>query len=190
MGTDKRTRIKRPEFSPSPEAMAWAKAEEARGDAEKSNGFKNFSERRWLGFLGEWYFARWLRMLGIPFQRHGGSNTSVDFVVRDRTVGVKCCGANGGFTDNHVVNVYERHRELSPEILYFVGHIGLELPTTILMLGSLAREEYFDQATFIPAGGKLNPVTVAENDVWNLPVGKLRPPPSIPAKENPATGRG
>lgn len=165
-----------PSFTPSKRAIEWARAEEAAGDANKTNGFTNFSDRRWTGFLGEWYFGRWLQERGVVFRRLGGNDTNIDFIVGKLKVGIKTCGAAGSFSDQHVVNVYDRHRESSPERLFFVGHVGLETVRSVVMLGGLGRDEFFNRATFVPAGGMLNPTTVAENDVWNLPVGDLAPP--------------
>lgn len=163
-------------YSPTEKALDWARKECCELDRVKPNDMPNFSERRYLGFLGEWYFARWLRERGVRFSRNGGADGLPDFTIRGLGIGVKTVGARGGFTERHVCSIYERHRQTGPTRLFFVGHIGLERPTSMVMLGGMWAGDFFRRATWVPKGARINPTTIALNDVWNLAIGKLWTP--------------
>jgi hypothetical protein len=79
-----------------------------------------------------------------------------------------------------VVNVYERHRAHPWDELFFVGfeHASANNPNghRLVLLGGIPGHRYFESATFVPRGGRLNPQVIAENDVWNLKTSLLEPP--------------
>ncbi len=165
---------------PSQETLAWARRVEAEGDKRKPNDMPNFSGRRYQGFVAERAFDLWLEQERVKRQWNGQTDPRPDFELGPVGVGVKCCGSMRAWRAELVVNVYERHREHALRELFFVGfeHPGAverDRPTVVL-LGGLPKEEYFERATFVRAGELLNPIVTAKNDVWNLPTAALQQP--------------
>jgi hypothetical protein len=140
----------------------------------------NFSERRYQGFVAERAFDLWLEQEQMECRWNGNTDPLPDFEIGQVGVGVKCCGSMQPWRSRLVVNVYERHREHALHELFFVGfeHAGAVKPETptVVLLGGLPKEEYFERATRIPAGGRLNPKVIAKNEVWNLPTADLQQP--------------
>jgi hypothetical protein len=166
--------------TPSEETLKWARRVEAEGDRTKPNDMLNFSERRYQGFVAERAFDTWLEHEQMSRVWNGQTDPKPDFELGLIGVGVKCCGSMRRWRPQLVVNVYERHREHPLQELFFVGfeHPGAvkrDGPTVVL-LGGLPAEAYFARATFVRAGGQLNPRVIAENDVWNLQTSELQPP--------------
>lgn len=130
--------------------------------------------------MAERAFDLWLEQERMEYRWNGNTDPRPDFEMGPVGVGVKCCGSMRAWRPELVVNVYERHREHALHELFFVGfeHPGAvkrEHPTVVL-LGGLPKEEYFERAMCVPAGGKLNPKVTAKNEVWNLPTAALHPP--------------
>lgn len=166
--------------TPSDETLAWARRMEAEGDKTKPNDMRNFSKRRYQGFVGERAFDVWLRSLSVTHEWHGQTDAKPDFELGAVSVGLKSCGSKRAWRPDLVVNVYERHREHPLRELFFAGfeHPGAvkqDRPTVVL-LGGLPTETYFELATFVSKGEQLNPKVIAENDVWNLRTSKLEAP--------------
>lgn len=166
--------------APSDETLKWALAVEAKGDMHKPNDMPNFSERRYQGFVAERAFDRWLDQEDMRHNWNGDTDFKPDFELGPIAVGVKCCGSKRSWKPWLVVNVYERHRRHPLHELFFVGweHPGAvnrDRPTVVL-LGALAAEEYFERARFVRKGENLNRLVIAKNDVWNLPTSELQPP--------------
>lgn len=165
---------------PSKETLDWARRVEAEGDKHKPNDMPNFSERRYQGFVAERAFDLWLTQERDEHIWNGQTDPRPDFELGPLGVGVKCCGSMRAWRPDLVVNVYERHRGHALHELFFVGfeHPGAVKPDrpTVVLLGGLPTEEYFQRATFVRAGEPLNPVVIAKNDVWNLPTAALQPP--------------
>ncbi len=172
--------------TPSAETLEWAQWVLAEGDKSKPNDMRNFSNRRFQGFVAECAFHRWLERELVDHIWNGSTDPKPDFelgaagVGLPTGVGLKSCGSESAWRPSHVVNVYERHREHSPQELFFVGfeQPGAVRPNdpTVVLLGGLPAATYFKLAEFVPKGGMLNPIVRAENDVWNLRTRELEPP--------------
>lgn len=167
---------------PSPEALKWAVARQHELDRIKPNDFRNFSNRRWQGFLAELAFARWLGEQGAEFEWNGGADPDPDLIVLDTGVSCKSRGFTSEWRPNFVVNMFERHRKHPEEQELFFTAVQRPSKSAdvrsdrVLLLGGISHDEYFLKADEIQPGQQLNPYEIAENHVWNLECHELERP--------------
>lgn len=139
------------------------------------------SDLRWVGFLGEIGFSRWLTDELIPHEWNGGVDNLPDFSVgaqerpTSNAVGLKTRYSKVATRADFYAVVPAQHFARQQETEWFFANYEVG-SNRLVLLGGVDAERFREYARYVDTGEPIGPTTKAKNPVWQLDVSVLDPP--------------